>query len=170
MKAHSSKCLTGGLLESATELCELPAELVLLSCFPACWASCYFHWAVFSSRSAFRAWAFSRVSTFNTWNSHVCASWLSMACCSPRWAGTPLWVTWDLEILVYMVTYDPGIPLQVYIPRKFSACPWGTNLEGVHLKCICGEGGRWGDLDDLPGAGVRHMLRNRAWRSRQLFV
>ena len=48
--------LTRVLLESETELRELSAKFLLLSQFPACWASCHFHWAGFPSRLASTAW------------------------------------------------------------------------------------------------------------------
>ena len=53
--------LTRGLLESEMEPHELSLESVLLSRFPACWASCHFPWAGFSLHWAFTMGAFGKL-------------------------------------------------------------------------------------------------------------
>ena len=59
--------LTGGLLESETEPCELSAELILLSQFPPSWASCHFHCTGLSLCSASTMGAFAKLGFCCAW-------------------------------------------------------------------------------------------------------
>ena len=68
--------LTGGLLESETELCELSANFIFAAQFSEPWASCQFYYAGFPSLSASTAWAFTELG--------FCCGWPRLVGAEPR--------------------------------------------------------------------------------------